>query len=157
MKFAFASTLILTIMSVLGCRSVAPGINAEEQIQRSVDGASRNSEYTCRPTDASRQNEYIWISKESQEQGVTLQVSSYDPIGKAGYKNKSLISLKKLVRVAGDEFIDYNTGADTTGTNDTLYDFSKTTTLVKINKKSLTARLNIKGYAANLDVTCSKN
>jgi len=157
MKLAFASTVILTIMSVLGCRSVAPGINAEEQIQRSVDGASRESEYTCRPSDPSRQNEYIWISKEDQEQGVTLQVSSYEPIGKAGYKNKSLISLKKLVRVTGDEFVDYNTGSDTTGTNDTQYDFSKTTTLVKINTKNLTGRINIKGYAANLDVSCTKN
>jgi hypothetical protein len=157
MKLAFASTLILTITSVLSCRSVAPGINAQEQIERSVDGASRHSEYTCRPSDGGRQNEYIWISKESQDQGVMLQVSSYEPIGKAGYKNKSLISLKKLVRVVGEDFIDYNTGTDTTGTNDTQYDFSKTTTLVKINTKNLTGRLNVKGYAANLDVTCSKN
>jgi len=140
-----------------GCVSQRDHITSEQRINKAADQFSSESDYTCRPTDPERSNEYIWVYSSPGAKTKNLRIASYTAVGKGGYKHQELILLSAVQVDDSAEKAEIKTGADTSGSFDTEYDLSKPNTLLSIDKATMSGRLQVKGYAGNLKVNCTKN
>jgi hypothetical protein len=139
-----------------GCVSQRDHITSEQKIKKAADQFSSESDYTCRPTDPKRANDYIWIYSDAEKSIKNLRIASYSALGKSGYKHQELVLLSGVEVSQSAEKTEVKTGSNTSGSFDTEYDFSKQNTLLSIDNTTMTGRLQVKGYAGNLNVTCTK-
>ncbi len=139
-----------------GCVSQRDHITSEQRINKAADQFSIQSDYTCRPTDAERSSDYIWIYSDAQTTTKNLRIASFSALGKSGYKHQELILLSGVEVNQSADKTEVKTGANTSGSFDTEYDFSKPNTLLSIDNATMSGRLQVKGYAGNLKVTCTK-
>lgn len=146
---------VLTFFAA-GCVSRRDHITSEQRINKAADQFSSQSDYTCRPTDPERSGDYIWIYSDDQTTTKNLRIASFSALGKSGYKHQELILLSGVEVSESADKTDVKTGANTSGSFDTEYDFSKPNTLLSIDKATMNGRLQVKGYAGNLKVTCTK-
>jgi hypothetical protein len=146
----------LMIFFVAGCLTQRSHQTSEQQIKRATDKFTNESDYTCRPSDPERSGDYIWIYSEPPSTVKLLRIASYSPLGKSGYKHEELVLLSGVEVSKTAEKVEVKTGAETSGSFDTQYDVSKQNTLLTIDNATMLGRLQVKGYAGNLKVACSK-
>jgi len=157
-KVASNVLLVVCVMTFFaaGCVSRRDHITSEQRINQAADQFSSQSDYTCRPTDPDRSSDYIWIYSNAETSSKNLRIASFSALGKSGYKHQELILLSGVEVSESADKTDVKTGANTSGSFDTEYDFSKPNTLLSIDKATMSGRLQVKGYAGNLKVTCAK-
>jgi hypothetical protein len=155
-----ASNLLWAVCVVVffaaGCVSRRDHITSEQRINKAAAQFSNDSDYTCRPTDPKRSNDYIWIYSEPENTTKNLRVASFAPLGKSGYKHQELILLSGVEVSQSADNTEIKTGPNTSGSFDTEYDFSKQNTLLSIDNATMSGRLQVKGYSGNLNVNCTK-
>jgi hypothetical protein len=139
-----------------GCVSRRDHTTSEQRINKAADQFSSESDYTCRPSEPARSSDYIWIYSDAQSTTKNLRIASFSALGKSGYKHQELILLSGVEVSQSAEKTEVKTGSNTSGSFDTEYDFSKQTTLLSIDNATMSGRLQVKGYAGNLNVTCTK-
>ena len=160
LKSSFPITVIFSVaVAVLTTSGCAPSKHrtSAEQIQMVTDRASQEADYSCRPTDSTHSEDYIWLSPEADNTTKTLRISNYSALGKSGYARKELVRLTGVEVSETANSVEFKTGANTSGSYDTEYDVATPTTLLTLDKTNMTGRLRVQGYAGNLAVTCQKS
>jgi hypothetical protein len=153
------SFLMVGVLSACGASGTHR--TSSDQIKMVTERVSKDSDLTCRPYDADRMFDYVWISTDKhadqQRETKNLRISRFRPLGKSGYEHRELINLSDVEAATTEDSFVFKTGRNTWGSFDTEYDFSTQTTLLEIQESTMIGRLRVKGYAGNLAVYCTQN
>lgn len=152
----FGMVAALNCLGLVSCGSKSGHRTSFDQIKLVTDRVSMDADFSCRPTDPSRSEDYIWISPEVGKSTKTLRVARYSALGKSGYQHRELILLSNVVVSKTAVGVDFKIGPDTWGSFDTQYDFSSETTLLSLDETTMLGRVRVKGYAGNLSVVCTR-